>query len=692
MNANSAEIEWNGSFALFHARRSVSDLTYVLERAREQYVVLVRNDDLFYVYRREELAAALKGKDPASPVEQALGMHEDDRSQPIGTAVPPPPPRRAEGSAAPSVGRFVELGSTGMPVRVGTYAPVPAPSPAAAPAPSPTPEPVRRGGKKKRGGVSRSTGAPVPPLSEAGPLRGTPPRIEPAQDEGTDVVRYPSIEAQRMPQAGQWFSIDVDLLRERTDLETVGKEVRITSLPQDWGEIPIRVELLATELECSPGHGTIFVRRNAPSLPCTFTCKLTEGVAERGSIEVIATFAYNGRFCGLARKTIRTSPEERPAAATAAAAGAGPASETTTRGKVSIEVAAESPDLTVKIFHPEGTAQGCYAWSLTPRERFDGLPGRLDGSVLLDSTAEAYARALFGRLADLTPGDHMPEFKGVGETLWERAPACFRETYWAMRDHHGPHFSIQFVSDDPYIPWELMRPTRPGDTANLLIVDHPVARWIAHYDGEMRNRLPIGRIVTIAPEYRSAAHQLPEAQEEAKHLMSGFKALRVAGSKDAVRTLLLEGLADERVALVHFAGHGVYGSTFADASHIVLEDGNLSVNEVGSSDVKLGEKDRPLVIFNACEVGAVGSVLGMVGGWAEAFTRRKFGGFFAPLWPVADEDAATVISELVDAVWSKSQPVGETLRAIRERHGDRSPTFLSYLYYGDVTAKVAQAT
>jgi CHAT domain len=688
VNANPARIEWTGSFALFHARRSVADLRDLLERATREFVVLVRNDDLFYVYRREELATALKGKDPAFSVEQALQIHEDDRSQPIDeTAGPPPAPRGAEGSAAPSVGRFVELGSTGMPVKVGTLAARPSPSLS----PAPAPEPVKRRGKK-RGGVSRSTGAPVPPPREAGPLGGAPEQMESAPDEGTDVVRYPSVEGHRTPQAGQWFSVDVDLLRERTDLETVGNEVRITSLPQEWGEIPIRVELLSTDLECSPRHGTIFVRRNAASLPCTFTCKLTEGLTERGSIEVIATFTYNERFCGLARKTIRTSPEEKPAPAAAATAEVSRASELTTRGKVFIETAAESPDLTVKIFHPEGTAQGCYAWSLTPRQRFDGLPGRLDGSIVLDSTAEAYARALFGRLADLTPGDHMPEFKGVGETLWERAPACFRETYWAMRDHHGPHFSIQFVSDDPYVPWELMRPVRQGGAANLLIVDHPVARWIAHYDGEMRNRLPIGRIVTIAPEYRSAANQLPEAQEEAKHLMSGFKALRVAGSKDAVRTFLLEGLADEPVALVHFAGHGVYGSTFADASHIVLEDGNLSVNEVGSSDVKLGEKDRPLVIFNACEVGAVGSVLGMVGGWAEVFTRRKFGGFFAPLWPVADEDAATVISELVDAVWSKSRPVGESLRSIRESHGERSPTFLSYLYYGDVTARVAKAT
>lgn len=260
-----------------------------------------------------------------------------------------------------------------------------------------------------------------------------------------------------------------------------------------------------------------------------------------------------------------------------------------------------------------------------------------------------------------------------------------------MRDKFGKAFSIQFISDDPYVPWELMRPIREGEAANLLVVDHPVARWIAHYDGELRNKLPSGRIVTIAPQYRSAGDQLPEAQAEAKQLVSGFQAARVDGTRAAVKTFLANGFADEAVAVVHFAGHGAYGAAFADASHIVLEDGNLSVNEVGNASVKLGEKDRTLVIFNACEVGAVGSVLGMVGGWAEAFTRRRFGGFLAPLWPVADEDAATVISELVDAVWTQRKPVGESLRTIRAKYGDRSPTFLSYLFYGDVTAKVAAA-
>ena len=322
--------------------------------------------------------------------------------------------------------------------------------------------------------------------------------------------------------------------------------------------------------------------------------------------------------------------------------------------------------------------------------RFDGLPGRLDGSIQLESSAQEYARELFARFAKLTPGDHMGEFEGVGETLWERTPAFFREAYWAARDRLGRGFSIQFISDDPWIPWELMRPVRKGEAANLLVVDHPVARWIAHYDGDLRNKLPSGRIVTVAPKYRSVADQLPSAQDESKHLVDRFSALRVDGTKSNVRQVLSDGLTNEAVAVIHFAGHGEYGLKFADASRIVLEDGDLSVNEVGNSSVKLGEKDRTLVVFNACEVGAVGSVLSMVGGWAEAFTRRKFSGFLAPLWPVDDDAAVTVISELLDSVWTGKQPVGDSLRAIREKHGARSPTFLSYLFYGDVTARVTE--
>jgi CHAT domain len=667
-----ASITWSRDFALFHARRSVADLKAALEQATEEFVVVVRDRD-FYAYRRAELAMLLEGKSPDMTLEDALGLREIDRSQSLDLAASPPP---LPAGSPQSAGRYVRVGASGLPVEVGE--PTTGPDAGTLSIPTEGTGPRTRSGPTR--GASRGGGLRDPRLRPG--TKPSPPDVG-GPDEGSDIVRHPSITPDKTPKSGKPFSVTVDLLRERSDLETVGDDVRVAKLPKDWGEIPIQVQLMSTALDCSPVRGIIFVRRNAPSIPCTFQCKPQKGVDVSEPVEVIATFSYEGRFCGLARRTIGAPGRE-------AAAGAGVASAPTTRGNVLVDMGAEAPDLTVKIFHPEHTEVGCFAWSLTPRERFDGLPGKLDGSIQLESSAGDYARDLFGRLADLTPGDHMGEFEGIGETLWNRAPDCFRQAYWAIRDHSGKNFSIQFISDDPYIPWELMRPVRPGEAANLLIIDHPVARWIAHYDGDLRNRLPLGRIVTIAPKYRPP-QDLPEAQGEAKRLEDGFGALRLGGTKGAVKRVLAEGIANEPVAVVHFAGHGQYGEKFADASHIFLEDGKLSVSEVGSANVKLGEKDRTLVIFNACEVGAVGGVLGMVGGWAEAFTRRRFGGFLAPLWPVADNDAVTVISEFLDAVWKQRKPVGDSLRAIREKYGARSPTFLSYLFYGDVAAKVVEA-
>jgi hypothetical protein len=58
------------------------------------------------------------------------------------------------------------------------------------------------------------------------------------------------------------------------------------------------------------------------------------------------------------------------------------------------------------------------------------------------------------------------------------------------------------------------------------------------------------------------------------------------------------------------------------------------------------------------------------------------------LWAVIDEDGGTVVSELLEAVWKERRSVGTALRDIRRRHGDKSPTSFSYLFYGDVLARV----
>ena len=224
-------------------------------------------------------------------------------------------------------------------------APAPQPSPAAAPPTrgrtrggfgglggfrSPKPQtdadvPATRG--RTRGG---GAGAPPPmpaPEPAPAPAGATARRTVRAAvpDEGTDIARYPSIAPAGSPKEGESLSITVDLLREETDVKTTGGKVTFSKLAADWGEIPIHVQLMSTALDCSPASGgTIYVRRNAPSLPCIFSCKLTRGADAKGPIEVIATFMHDGRFCGLAKRTIGPEGDTAPGPGRAVAAVAEP--------------------------------------------------------------------------------------------------------------------------------------------------------------------------------------------------------------------------------------------------------------------------------------------------------------------------------------------------------------------------------
>ena len=117
----------------------------------------------------------------------------------------------------------------------------------------------------------------------------------------------------------------------------------------------------------------------------------------------------------------------------------------------------------------------------------------------------------------------------------------------------------------------------------------------------------------------------------------------------------------------------------------------FGVDEVARREVTLGERDGTLVFFNACEVGATGNALGSVGGWADAFLSRRFRAFIAPLWAIDEEDAAQVTQELMRRIVTDRAPVGAALRDLRAKYGDVSPTFYSYLLYGDVTARLDAA-
>ena len=110
-------------------------------------------------------------------------------------------------------------------------------------------------------------------------------------------------------------------------------------------------------------------------------------------------------------------------------------------------------------------------------EVFDGLPPLLDATIDLEGDSRGDVK----EFAMLVRGQHRARIEGFGKRLWDRAPVEFRAVYWALHDHCKRALAIQFVSDKPHLPWELMRPYRGGETHPPLAMKHAVARWIGRW-------------------------------------------------------------------------------------------------------------------------------------------------------------------------------------------------------------------
>ena len=691
-------IGWSDDLVVVEAEMPLADALERIRAAGARWVVVRRGGgQLLYAFRADELLlsprlASWPGEAARQiPVLRAFDLHETQHSTTTPDRAHAPPIDRSwrSGETAPSVDRWVDVGAGGMPRAVGELPAsasggatggVALPSRAAwrsqPPVAVSAPAPVTRGGGSAPTPAVHPGQRALPPSAVPGAREAPASTPMTADDEGTNPVRHPSIEVSAGLVPGATVAIEVDLLR--TAVAHTQGEVALGTQAADWTSIDLTVHLQCPALDFDAGASsdTITIRRNAPSMPATLWGRVRSD-APAGPAAILATFFDGTRYCGTAVRVVAIGTAAAPPVPSP-------------QGIVAVERGATAPDLTVHISALDAAQPGRLRW-LVVTERFDGLPARLEEDIDLGVDPATQASALFKEFATLERGPHARRIEGFGSRLWALAPEMFRKVYWAIHDRLGRAFTIQFVSDEPHLPWELMRPARADESEvhAPLALRHAVARWIKRWDGYMRNHLPTGCVVTIAPTYPSAARRLQRAQAEAAMLERDFGARRTAGTREAVLDLLETPAPPEPVAVLHFAGHGTFGHEAASASAISLEDGDLAAAEVERPEVRLGRNCRTLVFFNACEIGATGAVFGEVGGWADAFLGRQFGGFIAPLWAVDDEDAGVVASELLDSVLTHGHPIGGALRDLRAKHGATSPTFYSYLYYGDVTARIA---
>lgn len=707
------KVGWSTLLIVIDGAMAFEDALARIKSARGWVVISRAQGSYLYAFRFDELWSAplvqAARNNPAArrtPIENVLALQEELQSTKTSDRanVPAIDLSWRPHASASSIDRYVEVGPGNVPRAVGTIVLAggggtrggvvrgvrPAPAGAAA---SPPPEAVDFGVTAAAPPPEvppASAPAPPPAPSQARGTRAEPPPVRPPlEDEGRTPVRHPSIEIDQPLTPARDVVVTLDLLREAV-AHTQGGPVSIGEQAADWQTVDLTVHLQCAVLEFPSGsQAVVTINRNAASAPAQVKARVRADAAV-GSAAVIATFFAGARFCGSAVRMFDVGVASTATAAAPVLSPTMPPGMPADRiGAVAVEPRALQPDLTVHISKVDRNKPALLRWLLVT-ERVDGLPPKLEEDVELERDPAAQASALFKEFAVLERGKHTERIEGFGSRLWTMTPAVFRKVYWVLWDRLKRPLAIQFISDEPHMPWELMRPVREDESEihPPLALKHDVARWIKRWDGYMRNRLPAGRLCTIAPKYASVSRALKRAQIESDKLVSEFAARREEGTRTAVLGLL-QTAPPEPLAILHFAGHGTFAPEAATHSNIKLEDGDLTASEVERPEVSLGRACRTLVFFNACEVGAAGAVFGEVGGWADAFLGRQFGGFIAPLWSVDDQDAGVVAVELLERILKQGEPIGAALRAVRQAHGTTSPTFYSYLYYGDVTARIA---
>jgi len=358
------------------------------------------------------------------------------------------------------------------------------------------------------------------------------------------------------------------------------------------------------------------------------------------------------------------------------------------------------PDLLVRI---KKVGEKDFQWTVrSPHQDFTGLSA-IELHSALSAAPYTFMQDHFEKFAGKPWNNRMVnQLNEACELIYAATPPGFQKAYWDLQlgtaqDHEKrvPLRTIQFISDEPYIPWELMRVANddraPEERAEILALKHAVGRWIAPDSLELRQSLRVSDIAVFATDYAQVPKvktKLKWAIEERDNLVNNFHAVKYGVLDEVVGHFLLEGKAQ----VIHFSCHGRMNVQLPDDAVLELEDADLFAATVWSTETRRGiGRQRPLVFLNACQTGASGQLLGFVFGWPQAFLRMGATACIAPLWSVLDESAKDVAKEFYDLVLTsgnaKSMPLGEALRVIRTRWTDKkSLTYLGYVLYGDPTA------
>ncbi len=282
------------------------------------------------------------------------------------------------------------------------------------------------------------------------------------------------------------------------------------------------------------------------------------------------------------------------------------------------------------------------------------------------------------------------ELQAVGHDLYLRLlPDSIKQLYRQRRDRIR---SLMVLTDEPWIPWELVRPDEFDDD-DFLCMRFPMARWHAGETPPAR-AMQIAHLLSVEAAEVKRYPFLPAARAEQDRLAAWVDQIPgLTGDflSSATHSALVDGLEKGGFDWFHFAGHADYEARAPDRSHLVLTDRPFQLSKLTGPILRRIQQDRPLVFLDACRVAREGLALTGVGGWPDRWVRRGHcGGLLSPQWVVRDSSAAMFSEAFYHHLHGGAtlgRAVLEARRLLREA-APFDPTYLAYSLYGHPNAIV----
>lgn len=316
------------------------------------------------------------------------------------------------------------------------------------------------------------------------------------------------------------------------------------------------------------------------------------------------------------------------------------------------------------------------------------------GPILLKTDPRSYFQNFFTEIDSLKT-DTREEKVIAGKRLASRCAGLFKsllpkalgDKLWEFRDRIR---TVQVQSDDPSIPWELLKLQGVQDGKVMegpyLCEAFAMTRW---FTGTPRvPTLHLQRMAIIVPSDDS---RVTSANEERTYLLSLADAQRKRQVIEVPANFLdvVDALTNNQYDSLHFTGHGRFNAQDPNRSAIILE-GNYPENVLGPIDLNIRNYGpaKPLVFLNACQTGQQALSLTGIGGWAKQFVGAGAAGFIGSFWSVYD-DAACAFAKAVYNHLLAGEPIGQAVQEARKVIKPREDmAWLAYTVFADPFAKV----